>query len=232
MKNDKYKKVDEILLSDGISVHDYISYITTKKLDQLINLPLSSIHELRHKVELINKETRTTKEKGDLLENIACLILATEFSIFDIARNIRTSTNEIDLLITWSAKSKMVNLNNVYNFLGDEFLCECKNYSKKIDVTYIGKFYSLLKTSGMKFGVLFSVFGITGSKWDNGVGLIKKIALKDDIYIIDFNLNDVKKIILNNDNFFSIVENKYLSLKADIDYSNCISHHENEGKFI
>lgn len=182
MKNDKYKKVDEMLLSDGISVHDYISYITTKKLDQLINLPLSSIHELRHKVELINKETRTTKEKGDLLENIACLILATEFSIFDIARNIRTSTNEIDLLITWSAKSKMVNLNNVYNFLGDEFLCECKNYSKKIDVTYIGKFYSLLKTSGMKFGVLFSVFGITGSKWDNGVGLIKKIALKDDIY--------------------------------------------------
>uniref|UniRef100_UPI0006CF4CE0 restriction endonuclease n=1 Tax=Clostridium sp. NkU-1 TaxID=1095009 RepID=UPI0006CF4CE0 len=113
------------------------------------------------------------------------------------------------------------------------FLCECKNYAGKVNVTYVGKFYSLLKTSNCKMGILVAWEGVTRrGTWSDSLGLIKKIALKDDTYIIVIDKNDFDRIIAKETHIFEIIYSKYIAMKNEIDYSNYISKHENEDKFI
>ena len=152
--------------------------------------------------------------------------------IFEVIRNARTSTNEIDLLVRCSEKARSIGLNNTFDFMQKQFIGECKNYGDKISVTYVGKFYSLLKTSNTQFGIMFSLHGLTGTgKWQNSKGLVRKIALKDNLYIIDFNKSDFIKIKNKQKNFFQIIDDKYFELQNDIDFSKYVFEHENQDYF-
>ena len=74
--------------------------------------------------------------------------------------------------------------------------------------------------------------GIAGrSKWSDASGLIRKIALRDNTYIIHIEKKDFKAIYEQKANIFSIIHDKYLALQNDIDYSAYIQHHELEGNF-
>lgn len=171
-----------------------------------------------------------TKSKGDILEDLASCLMYSGPNLLSVYRNCRTSTNEIDLLLRMTPKGNSI-LPKQYGFLNtqDSFLCECKNYTKKLGVTYIGKFYSLLKLSGCKIGILFTVKGLSGrSKWLDGVGLVKKIALKDNIYILTFSTSDYMMIKTGQKIFWDLLEEKYLSLLHDIDISQFVEHHESE----
>ena len=103
------------------------------------------------------------------------------------------------------------------------FIGECKNHASKIGVTHIGKFCSLLMSNQVQLGIMFSYYGITGCKWNAASGLVKKFYLykekkKDRYCIIDFNINDFKRIS-TGDNFFQIVEEKLNSLQFDTDFT-------------
>ena len=50
--------------------------------------------------------------------------------------------------------------------------------------------------------------------WDASKGLIKKIALKDGIFIIDINQHDLKKIYDCKCNVYSLILDKYTSLQT------------------
>ena len=145
-------------------------------------------------------------------------------------RNVTTSSNEIDLLVTLSDRGKMV-VSKLYSFLGEKFLCECKNYNRTLGVTYVGKFYSLLKALDSKVGILFTIKGVTGkSDWKDSKAFIHKVALKEDIAILVFELNDYKRIKEDNILFLDLVEEKYQSLMNDISYEQYVSSHEAEEK--
>lgn len=118
----------------------------------------------------------------------------------------------------------MIALNN------DRVLLECKNYNKKIDVTWIGKFYSLLRTSKTRIGIIFSYRGFTGTNWNDGVGLVKKIFLIDNTIILDFSLKDFEKIA-EGISILKIINSKILSLKYDTQIENYISEHPLENEF-
>ena len=93
-------------------------------------------------------------------------------------------------------------------------------------VTYIGKFYSLLSLANAKLGIIVAWDGITGKgMWDASKGLIKKIALKDGIFIIDINQHDLKKIYDCKCNVYSLILDKYTSLQNDIDFTKYVSRH-------
>ena len=149
--------------------------------------------------------------KGGALEELV-VFLAESTNFFEVFPNLRTHTNEIDLLLRTKIGAK--ELFRQFLSIDTDILFECKNYNKKVSVTWIGKFHSLLRNQGCKFGVIFSYEGFTGSDWKDATGLVKKIFLKDDILILDFNINDFEKLI-SGDNFLKLLCDKMDSIKHD-----------------
>lgn len=178
------------------------------------------------------KSLMNASERGKLLEKMAGLLFFDGNALFNKAINCRTVTNEIDILVNWNKIALQLGLNKAYTYMGDSFLCECKNYSNPVDVTYIGKFYSLMKTCNVKFGILFSRDGMSGTNiWINGKGLARKIALRENIYIIDISFKDFERIYKRETNILGIIDDKFISMKNDIEYENYLSTHEMEEQF-
>ena len=123
-------------------------------------------------------------------DNEKCKVL-----YFDVYRNCRTSTNEIDLLIRWTENARLSGINNAFSCFGESFLAECKNYDGPVNVTFVGKFCSLMSVTNTNFGIMVSWDGVSGrTKWNDSKGLIKKIALHESKYIIVIDKNDLKQI--------------------------------------
>lgn len=182
-----------------------------------------------------NSSDSTTAEKGKALEELASYTIKTAH-IFEIYRNIRTNTNELDQLVKIKDNNKiLIGLKIIDERLVD-FIGECKNYQTKIPVTYVGKVCSLLSTTQNKICILFSYKGVSGKRWEESAGLIKKFYLakekaEERFCIIDFNIKDFEEIAKGN-NFLQIIENKIIALKNDTDYSNFIKEHELESQIL
>lgn len=175
------------------------------------------------KINSSNNHTNLRKQKGDALEKLVNYLLQISGGIFKYEKNVKTGTNEIDQIITLSPKGKLLCSYGIINPKLSKFLGECKNYNKRIDVTYVGKFCSLLLTNNIKLGILFSYYGVSGSGWKDACGLIRKFYLhKENINerfcIIDFNLNDFESI-LDGNNLLQIIEDKLNTLQYDTDYT-------------
>ena len=220
---------EEFLTDHGITLTGLIKTLGEN------NSACMQMSEDNHKLfcemyDSIFKPSTTTKGKGNKLEELAELLFLKAFpNIFDVVRNCRTSTNEIDLIISWTQQANGIGLTNEFAGLGNTFLCECKNYDKKVDVTSIGKFASLLSCSDTHMGVLIAWKGVTGKGWANGNGLIKKLALAERRYIIVITKDDLYAIYCKKTNLFNLLKTKYRALKHDISYEKHMSKHELEG---
>lgn len=172
-----------------------------------------------------NLKFDTTKSKGDALEDVVNFLIRKTF-FFTVTENVRTKTNEVDQVIRLSKNGRIAmeyfNITKSLLNIEDEiFLGECKNYEASLSVTYIGKFYSLLKQCNCNFGILFTYNGVSGeeSKWADGHGLMKVLKLIEkytanrDFNIIEFKLEDYENI-LAGESFFDLVEAKKTSLKV------------------
>ena len=169
-------------------------------------------------------------EKGKRLEELATILFEKSVTnIFDVYRNCRTSTNEIDILLRWSEHARMSAINTAFPCFGESFLCECKNYNGKVDVTYVVKFCSLMLVTGTNLGIMVSWDGVTGrGSWSDSKGLIKKIALKENKYIVVIDKNDLCRIYNKEASIFSMIYDKYLALQTEVDYSKYILKHDAE----
>lgn len=177
----------------------------------------------------ILEPSATTRDKGDKLEDLTELLFMRSFpNIFEVVRNCRTSSNEIDLVISWTSQANSIGLTNEYSGLGNTILCECKNYGGKVGVTYIGKFAALLSCSDTNIGVMVAWEGVTGRGWSDGKGLIKKIALAEKRYILVITKEDLFSIYQRKTNLFELLKVKFRSLKQDICYEKYIKKHELE----
>lgn len=177
-------------------------------------------------------KTSSTKDKGATLENLVNYLLQCSGDLFEVYNDVRTNTNEIDQIIKLKVKGRMLRSLGVLDERYDEFICECKNYKNRVGVTYVGKFCSLMNSCNIKFGVLFSYRGVTGSGWKDSSGLIKKIYMKSNVNenpttIIDFNIEDFKSIRDGN-NFLDIIETKIMKLKYDTNFETLIQPHPAE----
>lgn len=170
--------------------------------------------------------------KGLALEKISRYLLAVSGSIFEVSSNLRTTTNEIDVMLRLNTKGALLQSLNLLDSKFSCFIGECKNYNKKVDVTYVGKFCSLMLTNRTKLGILFSYHGVSGTGWKDACGLIRKFYLhkenEEDRYcIIDFNIKDFQAVSAG-ENFLDIVSRKMLALKFDTDYTAFLSKHPAE----
>lgn len=203
------------ILKDEESVFKEVTRLDEKEKVEYEEL-LKHLEEV-HKKE--NSKLFTTTQKGKALENLVSFLLE-KASIFEIYENIRNSTNEIDQLLCLNYKGRK--FKELLPFPGDFFLSECKNYNKKVDVTWVGKFFSLLTTNQSRVGFLFSYHGLTGTNWNNAVGLTKKIFLlkekiEDRSYIIDINITDFR-LIKQGHSLLELIDSKIKALRTDTNF--------------
>ena len=82
--------------------------------------------------------------------------------------------------------------------------------------------------TNINFGVTISRDGVTWrDKWSDSQRLIKKFALNVKKYIIVLEKNDIERFYTRK-NLFSLIHDKYLALKDDIDYQKYIATHDAE----
>ncbi|WP_407545322.1 acetylglutamate semialdehyde dehydrogenase [Priestia sp. HNGD-A6] len=165
------------------------------------------------------KSPYTTNDKGKALEELVSFLLE-KSSVFEVYQNIRNSTNEVDQLLILNHKGKK--FKEFLNLPGYIYLSECKNYNKKVSVTWVGKFFSLLISNKSRIGFLFSYHGFAGSSWNSAVGLVKKLFLtKEEInqrtYIIDINLKDFEKIE-EGYSLLEIIDAKMKAIRLDTNF--------------
>lgn len=156
-------------------------------------------------------EFPTTKAKGDALENLFYTIL-TQYGFFDCTTNQKTSSNEIDLNVNLNGKGMKLKSDGFIE-LEDHFAVECKNISSKIDVTIVGKLWSILLQHDLDLGIIVSRHGLTGSGWNDAVGLTKKIFLKDNKMIICLTLDDL--MTLKERSLFDLIDDKKREIRFD-----------------
>ena len=204
--------------------YDEICKITPEILEEYNNLLIE--------FKKANSSKVSNTVKGKALENIVSYLLKISGNIFTVDRNLHTCTNEIDQMVKLQPLGKLLFSNGLINPKLDLFISECKNHNKVIDVTYVGKFCSLLLTNQIKLGLLFSYHGVSGSNWRYGSGLIKKFylhkeSIKNRYCIIDFSIKDFESIS-EGSNLLQIIDEKLYSLQFDTDYSKHISAHPAE----
>ncbi len=229
--NDYKESIDNIVTA----FKNFGTELSFEKICEYSDLEKQEYDKLLDDFKRKNSSKCSTKEKGNSLENIASFVLKSG-NVFEVYKNVRTSTNELDQLVKTTSNGSILCSNGILDARLKNFIGECKNYNKGVSVTYVGKVCSLLQTMNLKLCILFSYKGITGSGWKDACGLVKKFYMSkeknDEKYcIIDFNINDFESIKSGN-NFLKIIEDKILALKIDTDYTNFLSSHEAEKLLI
>lgn len=225
------------MTQDAIDLKTYITYLVDKDIksvDALLRFNTVELDEYNSLLEHFtqtNSSSASTADKGKALEDIVSYVID-KSTVFEVYENVRTSSNEIDLLTRLNRRGRMFASDGFLSF-DSNFLCECKNYNKKIDVTWVGKFYSLIKVTRNNIGILFSYHGLTGKGWNHATGLTKKIFLTDEnnAKIIDFNIDDFNQLS-KGISFIQIINDKIFSLQNDVSIDQLISTHPNEDPFL
>ncbi len=235
MKDEKInvEEIEDFLTDKGLTPYQLI-YMLGKNNSSVLNLNQEDQCQFQQLYTEISNGCQDAGTKGKKLEKLISLLFENPTgSFFECRRNCRTSSNEIDLLLTWNENARMTNITAAFPCFGDTFLCECKNYDGKVDVTYVGKFYSLLSLADVKLGILIAWDGVTGrGGWDSAKGLIKKIALKEGIFIIVIDKDDLKEINEGKRHIYSLIYDKHTALRNDIDFSKYVSRHPAESDFF
>ncbi|MBR1886426.1 MAG: restriction endonuclease [Schwartzia sp.] len=224
-----FSAVSELLDQHGYTMFGFLQKYYNNNLD-LLNLPDNAHKKFSGIYDKLCQEKNSARAKGNLLEELThCLFTDGYGCMFDSHRQCRTSSNEIDILLLWSEQARLNGFACVFPFLGDSILCECKNYQKAVSVTHVGKFYSLMHVSMVNIGIMIAWNGISGrGNWDSAKGLVKKIVLRDNSYVIVIDKDDLNEIYLKKTNIFSLLYKKYESLKFETDYSKYIKPHPAE----
>lgn len=226
-------------MSDDLSLLELMqrlsSQFSTEEICKLSPEQKEHYDELLKRFKEVNIRPSTTTEKGKALEELAAYLLKISGNIFKVVSNVRTNSNEIDQVITLTTTGRALCANKLIPQRFEMFLGECKNYHQKVGVTYVGKFYSLLQTTSITTGILFSYHGVTGKKWSDASGLIKKAYLQRErenerIAILSFDIKDFTAIS-NGENFLDLIDAKLHALQLDTSIDSFISSHPAENMF-
>lgn len=231
---------------ENYNIKDYLQEIIQKPLDIFYELTAWSEKDKQDFSVLLanlkrpfDKSTETTKEKGDRLENLVSFLIQKSY-FFEIYRNIHTATNEIDEVIILSERGKQAlhefNLSrDLLAIESDIVLGECKNYSSTLDVTYVGKFYSLLVSTDVPFGIIFTQKGLTGNEneFHDAHGLTKVLRIIEkyqndrEMFILTFTIEDYDKIV-NGESFFDLIKAKKIALRLSSDYRSFLKDYNHD----
>lgn len=231
----------------GLDLRTYLDQIVQEPIDKFEGFITWTDDDKAEFGELLGKlkkpfdrDKETTKDIGDRLEKLVEFIIQKTY-FFEIFRNVHTETNEIDEVIMLSDRGKQAIQSfdlsrNLIPIDQDLFLGECKNYKANLDVTYVGKFYSLLSVTGISFGIVFTQKGLTGDPegYKDANGLTKVLRMVEsskgkDFYILTFTMEDYEKM-LEGKTFFELVKAKKLAMQLASDYTTFLKENKHEAE--
>lgn len=232
--------------SENYNLKQYFYNVVSEPLDKFNMFTTWSKEETEEFRALLDelkrpydKDTETTKEKGDRLERLVEFIIKKSY-FFEIYKNVHTETNEIDEVIVLSDRGKQTLesfgiARTLIPIDTDIFLGECKNYASNLGVTYVGKFYSLLSVTDVPFGIIFTQNGLTGDAegYKDAYGLTKVLRMVEkyehgrEMYILTFTLDDYEEL-LSGRTFFELIKAKKIELQMASDYHNFIIDNQHE----
>ncbi|MCW1927363.1 restriction endonuclease [Bhargavaea beijingensis] len=218
----------------GLDLKSYILSVVDEEIDRFNAVLKFNEEELTVYKELLdhfkgtNNSSQSTQRKGEALENIVSYIMEKSV-VFEVIQNVRTSSNEIDLLIRLNERGRFFKAQGLLTF-EDKLIAECKNYEGRVSVTWVGKFSSLMNYTRNNLGIMFSYHGLTGSGWKDAEGLTKKLYLGESAKIIDFNISDFE-LLASGESFIKIINDKIFALESDTSYKGFILEHPNESAF-
>lgn len=239
MNNQRFDKgctIEEILsqinideLSKDLPCFKKMGYLTSDYKEQYQDA-YDFFEKVNSNVALNGIDTKEDNRiKGKALEDLVSLLFIATGGYYEVYRNAKNGTNEVDLILKFSGKGK--HLAQVLKH--SKIICECKNYKSSISVTYVGKFCSLMQTTNCNLGIMFSYNGFSGESWGSAKGLTKKIYLlkerpEDKLYILEFKKEDFCSI-LKGKSIFDILDDKCMELELGVDdITKYITEHPNE----
>lgn len=207
---------------------DYLFKINAETKKECLDM-IREIEEIDKKMSIVDRaeKGKLSYEKGKLLEDLSIKFLNIRY-IFKISERVECDSNEIDILLQ-PATNNIIYDRFIPEFLKKDILIECKNHKKNIDVTLLGKFYSLLRYKHCKFGIMISNLPLTGrNEWDAAVGLTKKFYLRDNYMIINLTLDRIKEILEGDINIIKALKKEVDHIIYHTDFTNDIIKHQGE----
>ncbi|WP_270670988.1 hypothetical protein [Paraclostridium bifermentans] len=240
------KDFNKFLEDKGLSAKEFFKCVVADDLEVFNDLVSWSEEDYKiyndilsraKKIKPTKDNTTTKKAVGDALEELVCFLFQKTY-FFEVASNTRTKTNEIDQIIRLSKRGiqalESCNLSrDLLPIPSNLILGECKNYNHNIGVTWIGKFYSLLKNCDCNFGIIFSLKKATGNfdNWSDSYGLMRALTLlekykyQSDFFILEFGVDDFDRISPDV-SFLDIIKAKMESIRLGTDYNNLINSYK------
>lgn len=161
---------------------------------------------LLDQIEQIRKGTyQNTTQKGNSLEELVVSLFNTSMA-FHGTTKARTDLNQIDGLI--DVRSYLES--NLFDTLGSYFFIECKNEKEKPKNDYLGKFDSILKRTGSKFGIFVSKVCAPKTFLET----TREIFLDHRITIICISLDEIGDLIQNDRNLFELLKRKIIEVQS------------------
>ncbi len=190
--------LDELIKDGKLDLNNAFFSPTEKEYKELESLYLK-----------IFETQKTTKEKGDTLENLTCRLfsICKHFS----AAPLKLHPNQIDCFV----RNKLYLPGISSEKCKSNFTIECKNEATKPKAGYVNKLHSILRVTGNSFGIIVS----KEEAPKTFVELANNIFLREDIVIISIDKDDLKHIIFDRTNLLELMERKIdeVKLKATKD---------------
>ena len=100
--------------------------------------------------------------------------------------------------------------------LGRYFVVECKDWKERVDFSTFAKFCRVLDSVKSKFGIIFSIYGITGQGQNSDAEREQQKVFQDrGMVIIVVNKDDLD-YVSNGGNFIALLRNKYEKVRLDL----------------
>ncbi len=154
------------------------------------------------------ENSRTKKEKGQALENLAVYLFKKipGVEIYDVDSLNYHLTEENDIAVWNDQESDGLKSFPVI------ILIECKNLAGKVPTKEVAYFITKLRNKGLDFGIIIASNGITGSQEDSTRAHFEiPLALREGIRIFIINLEEIL-ILGNTGDLIQLIKQKVCKL--------------------
>lgn len=152
----------------------------------------------------------TSQERGDAFEEFAGILMEAMPFIRVRERNLRSRTNELDLVVEYTGADDT----KIFDKVSSDFLIECKHWSEPVGSDPVGNFIQKMDKLSVDFGIIFARNGITGDEQTDGYGQIRDAFIQSDKVILVIDDEDIERL-LGGKSLYNILDEKYYNRRFD-----------------
>lgn len=192
-------------------IYDYLASVDSQRLKSLLRrLEVAEDFAIPAGTRKKKREGRRSRLKGHIYEQIV-FTLFRDIKGVNAYTNVRTATNEIDVLVELGAYAGYV---TPLRHWGDKMICECKNHKGNVNGTWLSKLHSVLQLHSAKVGILVSRKGLARKSKLNHKLQLYAVAQPPAV-ILCLNWNDLNACA-NGTNFLNLLNKRYVEVTANL----------------